>query len=246
MRKRLWAGTVLIVSFGVVSLCLTGLVHAQRESVRPGINKKYEDPDVSEWVKRFESGGREIFTKRQEILRACGIEPGMAVADVGAGTGLLTRLLSPAVGDEGKVYAVDIVPEFVEHVRQTCREKGLNNVRGVVCEEDSVELPPNSIDVAVVCDTYHHFEYPHKTMASVHRALRPGGRVIFIEFKRIEGETDEWIFKHVRAGQEVFTKEVVNAGFEVIGEKDLLEKNYFVIFRKRCGEKPGKEAKTAG
>jgi ubiquinone/menaquinone biosynthesis C-methylase UbiE len=157
----------------------------------------------------------------------------MSVADVGAGTGLLTRLIAGKVGAEGRVYAVDVVPEFVEHIQETCQEQGLKNVAGIVCKPDSVELPPQSIDLALICDTYHHMEFPYKTMATVHRALRPDGRLILIELKRVEGESSEWILNHVRAGQDVFTKEIADAGFEIVGEKDdVLEQNYFVVFRK--------------
>ncbi|MCA9205530.1 MAG: methyltransferase type 11, partial [Planctomycetales bacterium] len=83
-----------------------------------------------------------------------------------------------------------------------------------------------------ICDTYHHFEFPHKTMSSIHRALRPGGTVVLIDFERVEGESSDWILGHVRAGQEVFEKEVAEAGFEKIDERDLLKDNYFTRFKK--------------
>jgi ubiquinone/menaquinone biosynthesis C-methylase UbiE len=96
-----------------------------------------------------------------------------------------------------------------------------------------VKLPPNSIDLAFICDTYHHFEFPHKTMRSIHRALKPGGQVVLIDFHRIEGKSSEWTLGHVRAGQDVFTKEIVNAGFRQIEEKtDMLKESYFVRFQK--------------
>src|SRR5437764_763862 len=83
---------------------------AQEKSVRPGINKPFENPDVKEFVGKFEVESREIFARRKEIVEACRLRPGMVVADVGAGTGLFTRLFAAAVGPEGKVYAVDIAP----------------------------------------------------------------------------------------------------------------------------------------
>jgi ubiquinone/menaquinone biosynthesis C-methylase UbiE len=205
---------------------------AQEKSVRPGINKPFENPDVKEFVGKFEGESREVFAKRRQIVAACGLRPGMAVADVGAGTGLFTRLFAAAVGPEGRVYAVDIAPRFVEHVEKTCLEAGFQNVRGVVCTPASVGLPANSIDLAFICDTYHHFEFPQKTMASIHRALRPGGKLVLIDFHRIEGKSSEWILGHVRAGREVFVNEVVASGFKVVGEEKFLKENYLVRFEK--------------
>jgi predicted methyltransferase len=205
---------------------------AQDKSVRPGINKQIENPDVKEFLGKFEVESREIFAKRQEILAACKLRPGMVVADIGAGTGLFTRLFARAVGPEGKVYAADIAPRFIAYIDRTCKEQGLKNVIGVVCKPDSVELPAHSVDFAFICDTYHHFEFPFKTLASIHRALRPGGQLILIDFHRIEGKSSDWVLNHVRAGQDVFTREITSAGFKQVEEESFLKENYFVRFEK--------------
>jgi 3-mercaptopyruvate sulfurtransferase SseA/precorrin-6B methylase 2 len=216
------------------------LVGAQEKSVRPGINKPFENPDVRDFVGIFEAESREIFARRKEIVAACGLRPGMAVADVGAGTGLFTRLFAREVGPRGKVYAVDIAPKFIEHIEKTCKEADIANVTGVVCAADSVKLPPESIDRAFICDTYHHFEFPFRTMASIHRALRPGGRVIVIDFHRIFGKSRAWVLLHVRAGQEVVVKEIESSGFKKVAEEKLLQENYFVVFEKvPAGKEPG-------
>jgi predicted methyltransferase len=209
-----------------------GPVDAQEKSVRPGINKPYENPDINETVKRFESENREVFAKRKEIVAACKLKAGMAVADIGAGTGLFTRLFAAEVGPQGRVYAVDIARKFVEHVEKTSKEAGLKNVTGIVCTPNSTELPPNSVDLVFLCDTYHHFEYPQKTMASIRRALRPGGHLILVDYSRIEGKTPDWLLKHLRAGQEVFTREIEAAGFKAVDRADFLKENYFVRFEK--------------
>jgi predicted methyltransferase len=209
-----------------------GPVYAQEKSVRPGINKPYENPDVNESVKRFESENREVFSKRKEIVAACKLKPGMVVADIGAGTGLFTRLFAAEVGPKGRVYAVDISRKFIEHVEKTSKEAGLKNVTGIVCTPSSSELPPNSVDLVFLSDTYHHFEYPQKTTASLHRALRPAGQLILVDYCRIEGKTPDWLLKHLRAGQEVFTEEIEAAGFKVVDRADFLKENYFVRFEK--------------
>ena len=216
----------------VLLIFATGVASAQEESVQPGVNKRFKDAEIVDFVETFEREGREVYDRREEIVEALGIEPGMQVADVGAGTGLFTRLLSPKVGAEGKVYAVDIAEAFARGVEADCRDRGMNNVEGVVCTDKSVELPAESIDLAFISDTYHHFEYPLETMRSIHRALRPGGRVVVIDFRRIQGESTEWTMNHVRAGEDVFIKEIESVGFKLVETSKLLKENYLLFFEK--------------
>lgn len=205
---------------------------AQEKSVRPGINDSFKNPDVGKFVERFEREGREVYDKRDRIVQLLGLKAGTSVADIGAGTGIFTNKFSTAVGKSGRVYAVDIAKEFIDHIEKQCRKQGIENVVGVVCRQDSVTLPKKSIDVAFACDTYHHFEFPQKTLHSIHEALRPGGELIVIDFERIEGVSSEWILGHVRAGKETVEKEVESAGFQLVREEKLLKDNYFLRFRK--------------
>lgn len=206
---------------------------SQDQSVRPGINESFNAPVVKEWVERFEREGREVYDKRDEVVAACNISPGMAVADVGAGTGLFTRLFAQAVGDAGRVYAVDISDEFVDAIVTHADSSGVKNIRGVVCGVDDAKLPPNSVDVVYICDTYHHFEFPYKTMASIYKALKPDGRLVLVDFHRIEGKSSDWIMGHVRAGKDEVQKEVEGVGFKLLEEKpELLTENYVLVFGK--------------
>ncbi len=231
--------TLLLAALAVVTACRTGhppAGHASpaEPSVKPGINAEYLKPNlnVSNWVERFEKEGREIYDHRDRIVAAAGIRPGAAVADIGCGTGLFTPVLANAAGPRGKVFAVDIVPDFLRLVGQRAAGAGLRNVETVLCTERSVELPPRSIDVAFICDVYHHFEYPQQSLASLHRALRGNGEVLLIDFKRVPGVSSEWILNHVRAGQEVVTAEFEAAGFRKLEEVPLLKDNYVLRFRK--------------
>lgn len=206
---------------------------AQEKSVNPGINKQFQNPNPVEFTGRFEKEGRDVYDHRVQIVDACKLKPGAVVADIGAGTGLFTRLFAPVVGPQGKVYAVDIADEFVKHVERTAQEQKVENIAGVLAKPDEVPLPEKSLDVAFICDTYHHFEFPTKTMKSVHRALKPGGQVILIDFHRIPGTSTDWVLSHVRAGQEVFVQEIEAAGFKKIEDKkQLLKESYFVRFEK--------------
>ena len=215
----------------VVIASLHEPVSAQEKSVRPGINDSFRDPDPKQFTERFEIESREVFAKREEILKAIGLKPADVVADVGAGTGLFTRLFAAELAPEGRVIAVDIAKKFLDHIEVTCRERNLRNVDTLLCTDDSTQLPANSVDVAFICDTYHHFEFPQKTMTSLRKAMKPGGRVIVIDFRRVEGESTEWTMNHVRAGQEVFEAEIAKAGFRRVQEvQGLLKENYMLVF----------------
>jgi ubiquinone/menaquinone biosynthesis C-methylase UbiE len=199
---------------------------AQDKSIQPGINRGYEKADLKAQIRRFEGPDRDVVKRKDEILAACHLKPGMDVADVGAGTGLFTRLMAPKVAP-GKVYAVDISKRFIEHIQETCREQKITNVVGIVCPPDSTRLPPQSIDLAFICDTYHHLEFPQKTLASIRQALRPGGRLVVVEFHKAGKMKD-----HIRAGKGTFVQEIVAAGFNLVSDSPLGEPQYILEFVK--------------
>lgn len=208
----------------------------QEASAMPGINRSFLDPEleVQSYVDRFEVESREVFSAREAVIEAIGVKSGDRVADVGAGTGIYSRRFARAVGANGWVYAVDIAAPFIKHINQSAKEQGLTNITGVLCLEDSITLPEESVDVIFVCDTYHHFEFPNSTLRSMMQALRPGGTLVVIDFERIEGQSREWLLTHVRAGKEVFQSEIEGAGFEFVEEMKIkgFEENYFLKFRR--------------
>jgi ubiquinone/menaquinone biosynthesis C-methylase UbiE len=230
--------TVLLL-IGLATACTgpgaTPVPLAEEVSVRPGINESWKSDDIGPLIGRLETESREIYSERGLLGAVVGPRPGSVVADVGAGSGFMTHLFARLVGAEGLVYAVDINPTLLDSIDAGAAERGLTNVRTVLCTEKSVGLPPQSVDLVFICDTYHHFEYPRNTMSSIQRALRPGGQLLVVDFDRIPGVTADWLLEHVRAGKEVFRAEIEAAGFEFTGEHDLesLEDNYILRFSKR-------------
>ncbi|MCC9641946.1 methyltransferase domain-containing protein [Rhodopirellula sp. JC740] len=209
---------------------------AQNQSVNPGINDSFLDPelDVDAWLQRFEVESREVYAAKDEIVAAFGLQSGDRVADIGTGTGLYVEPFCDAVGTDGWVYAIDIAPKFVQRVSRIAEHKRLDNVTPVLGSGNDICLPPASIDAAFVCDVYHHFEFPSQSLQSIHRAMKPGGQLVVIDFERIEGVSREWTMGHVRAGKDVFRKEIEAAGFEFVEEVKLegFKENYFLRFRR--------------
>jgi predicted methyltransferase len=204
-------------------------LQAQEKSVHPGINREYEkNPDAKKYAESFETESREAYKFRKQIVAACLLKPGMNVADVGAGSGLFTRLFAADVAPGGTVYATDIAENFLKHIADTCKDDGIKNVKTVLAKADSSGLAPDSVDLLFLCDVYHHFEFPEKTLASLHAALRSGGRLIVVDYRREKGKTPEWRMKHVRAGQEVVTSEIEAAGFKLKHEEKFLTDNYMI------------------
>jgi len=220
--------------FGVLSMTMVpASLSAQEKSVKPGINDQFRKPDVAKFVERFEGESREVFDKREKVMEALAIRPGLAVADVGAGTGLYTRLFARAVGEKGRVLAVDIASEFLDHINKTAKDQKLGNITTVLGKDVSTELPPASVDLVYVCDTYHHFEYPARVLESIHKGLKDGGKLVVIDFIREPGVSSDWVMGHVRAGQAIVEKEITQAGFRKVDEKKgLMKENYFLVFEK--------------
>lgn len=191
-----------------------------------------EELDVEKFVERFEGESRAVYAQRFAIVDALDLSPGDVIADIGAGTGFFSFLFAEAVGETGRVQAVEISPRFLDHLRAETERRGLANVEVVEGTTSSVELPTGETRIAFICDVYHHFESPMDSLASLYEAIEPGGELVLIEFHRIEGVTNEFIFEHVRAGREVFQAEIEAAGFRYADEIELegLDDNYVLRF----------------
>ncbi len=215
--------------------CLSGAaatdwVYAQPAQPRSDINSVFTGPGFDAWVARFERHGREVYDRRHDIVAATGVKGGMVVADIGAGTGLFTRLFSTRVGASGKVYAVDISAAFVHNITRISRARGQTNVTGVVNSQTGVGLAPQSLDLAFICDTYHHFGQPAAMMRSIRAALKPGGSVVVIDFRRIPGLSSSWVMGHVRADEATVIGEIEASGFRLVEDLDILRTSYFLRF----------------
>jgi ubiquinone/menaquinone biosynthesis C-methylase UbiE len=138
------------------------------------------------WLERPERDQEEMPRLLMELLE---LKPGMVVADIGAGSGYHTRRMAKAVAPNGKVMAVDIQPEMLQILTNKLTTEGITNVVPILGAIDDPNLPDASVDLALMVDVYHEFSHPYEMMEGITRALKPGGRVVFVEYR---GE-DKWV-----------------------------------------------------
>ena len=240
---RRLASRLMLVSL-VIGAAATQAAAQQAITQKAKDQNKSFDADVAQWVERFEHEGRAIYDQRFAILDAMELEPGMDVADIGAGTGLISRLIAQRVAPGGTVYAVDVAKSMIDHIEKTAREEEIPNLKAVLGKPRSPSLPPNSVDVICIIVSYHHFEYPAAMLAEIRKALRPDGLLMLIDFKRIEGVSRDFILEMVRAGEGTFTDEFLDAGFELTERRDdMFPENYLLKFRHRRPEPEPARAK---
>ena len=204
----------------------------------PHINQPFASAPPGGWVDVLERPGREVFDQRYRILEAARLEEGMRVADIGAGTGLFATLFARAVGPNGVVYAIDISPGLISALSARARAEGLANLVPIRNTQHDTGLQSAGIDLAFLCDTYHHFEDPDAMLASIHRALVPGGGLIIIDYERLPDSSSPWILSHVRAGRDQVVREVTAAGFGLVEQPEILRESYFLRFQRTGGPAP--------
>ncbi len=230
---------VSLLLFGGVAF-LTWRELASETSLLPsrvpeGINDAYRRPDVTGLIADLEAETREVYRERERIAALAGIEPGMDVADIGAGSGFMSAIFAQQAGPAGTVYVVDINPALLRRATTLAKKAGAAKIEAVLTPEDTVSLPRGSIDLAFLCDTYHHMEHPRDSLRSIRRALRRNGELVVVELDRQPGVSSPWVMGHVRGGKELFLGEIRRAGFRLVREEPapFLKENYVLRFQKR-------------
>lgn len=201
------------------------------------VNARYAtDADAERWERRLEAKGREVHDRKDVVLAAVGIRPGERVADIGAGTGLFTLDFARAAGPNGKVFAVDVQDYFLAHIQKKASAARLTNIEFVLATQQGASLPPDSVDVAFLCDVYHHIEAPAAYLKSLRMALRPDGRLWVVDFDRTQVGKASWIHDHVRSLPEDFRREIEGAGFRFVRAHAGLHDNFMFEFHIAPGE----------
>lgn len=183
------AGLLLSPSATAQSDTAEAAARYTRGSATPdGIGKRYMGREIAgvmgwqgaAWLERTE---REREERTDLLLQALQLRPGLVVADIGAGTGYLSRRMAPAVAPGGRVLAVDVQPEMVALLQRSLGPESSGLVKPTLGGEDDVRLPPSSVDLAIMVDVYHELAYPYEVVRSILSALKPGGRLVFVEYR---------------------------------------------------------------
>jgi len=202
-----------------------------------GIGKVYLGREISAvmgwqgaaWLERAE---REQEERTDLLLAALELTPGLHVADIGAGTGYLARRIAAAVAPAGLVHAVDVQPQMVRLLEQRAAAEGLGNLRPSLGREDDVALPPAVIDLAIMVDVYHELAYPHEVLASILRALKPDGRVVFVEYRAEDPQVPIKALHKMSEAQ--IRREAEAQGLVWERTVGTLPWQHLVVFRKRA------------
>jgi SAM-dependent methyltransferase len=201
-----------------------------------GIGKFYMGREIAEvmghqgadWLERPE---REMEEHTGEMVALLKLKPGDVVADIGAGTGYLSRRLSKRVLPGGRVLAVDIQPEMLELMTNKLAGLGVTNVFPVLGTVSDPKLPSNSVDLVVMVDVYHEFNFPYEMMSGICRALKPGGRVAFVEYR---AEDPRVPIKPVHKMTEAqVRKEMSVLPLRWVSTSEQLPRQHVIIFAKR-------------
>jgi SAM-dependent methyltransferase len=187
-----------------LQLCLAGLALAlaasaaappqryeQRAASADGTGKFYMGREIARvmgwqaapWLEREE---REAEERTSILIEELRLEAGMVVADVGAGSGYLSRRMAPRVAPGGRVLAVDIQPEMLALLAKVAEDPRYANIEPLLGTAEDTRLPAGSVDLAIMVDVYHELEYPWEVLESIVRALKPGGRLDFVEYSSDE------------------------------------------------------------
>ena len=201
---------------------------------RDGIGKVYMGREISQvmghrgarWLER---SGRVREERPERVIESIALAADAQVADIGAGTGYFSVRLAERV-PEGRVFAVDIQREMLDILRRRLARNGLDNVELVLGREDDPRLPSNSIDAALLVDAYHEFAYPREMMKGIVAALRPGGRVVLVEYR---GEDPSIPIKPLHKMTEAQARREMNAvGLRHVATLDVLPTQHILIFEK--------------
>jgi predicted methyltransferase len=160
--------------------------HAEEAPAAPSEPPAYQHrfEHAEEWAREFDDPSRDAWQKPEIVLAAMQIAPGMAVADIGAGTGYFEPYLSRAVGPSGKVLALDVEPDMVRYLKDRAARERLVNVEARQVAPDDPGLPVASIDRVLIVDTWHHISNRAAYASRLVAALKPGGEVFVVDFRR--------------------------------------------------------------
>lgn len=202
-----------------------------------GIGKSYMGREIARVMSHFGAGWLERPTREKEeeprlLYKALDIQPGERVVDIGAGSGYHTFRMSEKVGKDGTVYAVDIQPEMLAIIDRRMQEEAVSNIKLVEGTVKDPKLPEGKIDLILMVDVYHEFEFPFEMTRAMVKSLAPGGRLVFVEF-RLEDPEVPIKLVHKMSERQVLKEMAIHPEMEHFKTNKTLPWQHVVIFRKK-------------
>lgn len=220
---RNWRLSVAMVVFGCLGLAVAAQQH-HPQGKPDHMQHRFDDPE--RYAKSFDDPARDNWQMPARVIDVLSLPPNASVADIGAGTGYFSVRLAKAV-PRGTVYAVDIEPSMLEHIRKRAVGEGVKNLVTVRASDTSPNLP-RPVDVVIIVDTYHHLPSRPTYFRELTKSLTPGGRVAIIDFRKDspEGPPAEFRFE-----ADQIIDEMSQAGYQLDARHDFLPRQHFLVFR---------------
>jgi cyclopropane fatty-acyl-phospholipid synthase-like methyltransferase len=212
------------ISF-LILISVSGMA-AQQPAAKPPDHMQHRFDDPARFAKSFDDPQRDAWQMPDRVIAALALKSNVSVADIGAGTGYFSMRLAKTVPD-GAVYAVDIEPNMVAHLKTRAATEKLANVTPVLASAASPNLP-KPVDLILVVDTYHHIGKRPDYFRALRSSLTPGGRIAIIDFRK---EAPDGPPAHFRFTPDQIKKEMADAGYSVDAEHDFLPRQHFLLFR---------------
>jgi ubiquinone/menaquinone biosynthesis C-methylase UbiE len=218
-----WRLPIALIAFGCLGSAMTAQ-QPQPQGKPDHMHHRFDDP--KRYAKTFDDPARDSWQMPGRVIETLALSPGASVADVGAGTGYFSVRLAKAV-PQGILYAVDIEPTMLEHVRKRAIGEGLKNLVTVQANATSPSIP-KPVDLAIIVDTYHHLPSRHVYFRELAKSLVAGGRVAIIDFRKDspEGPPPEFRFE-----ADQIIGEMKQAGYRLDARHDFLPRQHFLVFR---------------
>ncbi|OGV95471.1 MAG: hypothetical protein A3I04_03890 [Nitrospinae bacterium RIFCSPLOWO2_02_FULL_39_110] len=191
-------------------------------------HKHHPFKSINEYIQRMESPDRAEWQKPKKVVDYLAIRDGDVIADIGAGSGYFSVLLSKRVGDSGRIYAVDIENEMIEYIEKRAKKERLNNIKTILSKSDDPLLLESSIDLIFICDTYHHIEGRDNYLKILKKVLKKNGRLAIVDFHVVDTPVGPPL--NIRISKDKIMGEILKAGFKLEADYYFLPYQYFLIF----------------
>jgi ubiquinone/menaquinone biosynthesis C-methylase UbiE len=194
--------------------------------------RQHQLPNVTEYLDRLDRPDRDLDQKPAEVIQALDLKPGMAVADLGSGSGYFTRRFLESVAPGGTVYAIDVEPKALDYIRDhlSPAQPNTSSLAFIHADPDNSKLKAGSVDLLFLCNTYHHIENRPRYFSHAAEAIRPGGRLVVIDFYADHRSGDLGFPKDHLVSHQRVIDELTGAGYRLAREHTFLPRQYFLEF----------------